>query len=112
MFRLVEVRPTSTVRSSTGITSGSPDDGHGSVTSCEAYQSGSTQISATHSTCPGALVGVTGGAVTGGVLSCPDGGPAGPAGGGRPSWPVLAATTAATPGGGSSGRGSCPVVKS
>src|SRR6266496_3796481 len=50
MLRLTERRPTSRLVPVSGTTTGIPADGHGSSVSCAAYQSGSTQTSATHST--------------------------------------------------------------
>src|SRR5690349_8501613 len=58
MLRDADGRPTSTLRSRSGTSPGSPADGIGSSAFCTAYQSGSTQISATHDSWPsGAGVG-------------------------------------------------------
>src|SRR3954471_4112794 len=54
MLRLVDVRPMSRVRSVSWTTVGAPTLGIGSLTPWEGYQSGSTQISATHVTASGA----------------------------------------------------------
>ncbi len=89
MLRLTERRPTSRLVPVSGTTTGIPADGHGSSVSCAAYQSGSTQTSATHST-GGEAAGA------GGV-------------GGEAAGPAAPATPAAGDG---VSRGSCPVVKS
>src|SRR3954454_21920902 len=52
MFRLFEVLPTSNDRAVSGTVTGSPGEGHGSSASCWAYQSGSTQSSATQAAPP------------------------------------------------------------
>ena len=70
-----------------GTTTGSPGEGQGSSLSCDSYQSGSTQTSATHST---AMAGATGA--------------------GDPS--PAASRSSAEPVGASGGRGMVPVVKS
>src|SRR4051794_40240722 len=103
MFRLVDVRPMSRVRSVSGTTAGAPTLGSGSVTSWEEYQSGSTQTSATH-------VAASAAAAAG------DAGEAGAAGeAGVSAWDGMGGGTgcrSGTPSGGVNGRGSCPVVKS
>ena len=68
MLRDADGRPTSTLRSRSGTSPGSPADGMGSSAFCTAYQSGSIQISATHESSPsGAGVGKAAGASTAGV---------------------------------------------
>src|SRR5450631_1577894 len=58
MLRLFELRPISRLWVRNGTTIGSPGEGHSSSLACSAYQSGSTQTSATQSTpTPGAVDG-------------------------------------------------------
>ena len=89
--RLREVRPISRLWASNGTTSGSPGEGHGSSLCCSAYQSGSTQTSATHSNS-------TAGAVDGGTEAAAAG-----CAGGVPRSRAFA---------GAACRGIVPVVKS
>src|SRR4051812_39497722 len=100
MLRLTDVRPTSRVRSVSGTTAGAPTLGSGSGTPWEAYQSGSTQISATQLTASGP--GATGAAAAPEEGGVSDGAGIGGGTGCR--------SAPGTPSGGVSGRGSCPVV--
>ena len=117
MLRETDGRPTSTLRSRSGTSPGSPADGIGSSAFCAAYQSGSTQISATQESSPsGAGVGR---AVPGSVSPEPGCG-AGVATGtgaesGAGSEPLaggVAGAGRAIGAGAATGAGAVPVVKS